>query len=211
MKRLTTFIALSMLVILTNTGVKAQGQELQQLLLNIEKLTQLKSILSDMKTGYQIYQQGYGMVSNLSKGNFNLHQTFYNGLLQVSPAVRKYGRIAEIAAMQAKLISEYKSKQALFRRSGSFSISELDYLGNVYAGLVAKTLSDAEELANILLSGKLRMSDAERINAIDRIYAGSSDRLQFLRYFNNQGIALSLQRQKEIKDTRTMGGLYGLK
>jgi hypothetical protein len=46
--------------------------ELQQLLLNIEKLTQLKGILSDMKTGYQIYQQGYGSISQLSKGNFNL-------------------------------------------------------------------------------------------------------------------------------------------
>ena len=33
---------------------------MQQLLLDIEKLTQMKSILSDMKTGYQIYQQGYG-------------------------------------------------------------------------------------------------------------------------------------------------------
>ena len=164
-----------------------------------------------MKAGYQIYQQGYGMVSNLSKGNFNLHETFYNNLLQVSPTVRNYARIADIASMQAKLISEYKNKQALFRRSGRFSVEELSYLGDVYAGLVKKTLSDAEELANILLSGKLRMSDAERINAIDRIYTGSSDRLQFLRAFNNQGIALSLQRSKEAADTQTMSRLYGIK
>lgn len=210
MKRTIMLTALGIALALGTKTAQAQGQALQQLLLNIEKLTQLKSILSDMRTGYQIYQQGYGMVSNLSKGNFSLHQTFYNGLLQVSPAVRNYGRIAEIARLQARLISEYKSKQALFRRSGTFSAGELSYLSKVYGHLVTKTLSDAEELANILLSGKLRMSDAERISAIDRIYSGSSDRLQFLRYFNDQGMALSLQRSKESADARTIGKLYGL-
>jgi hypothetical protein len=75
---------------------KAQGQEMQQLLLNIEKLTQLKSILSDMKTGYQVYQRGYSTISSISQGNFNLHDVYLNGLLQINPAVKNYGRVAEI-------------------------------------------------------------------------------------------------------------------
>jgi len=191
--------------------VFGQVQEMQQLLLDIEKLTQMKSILSDMKTGYQIYEQGYGSISSISKGNFNLHQTYLNGLLAISPAVKNYARIADILTMQANLISEYKRQQALFRQSGSFSVGELSYMSDVYTRLVTQTLNDAGELADVLMAGKLRMSDAERIKAIDRIYAGCSERLQFLRSFNTQGVAISLQRVKEISDTQTLNRLYGIK
>lgn len=189
----------------------AQVQEMQQLILDIEKLTQMKGILSDMKTGYQIYQQGYGTISNLSKGNFDLHNVFITGLLSVSPAVKNYGRIAEILANEANLISEYKRASSLFQQSGSFSVAELSYMSDVYTRLVSETLDNVEELTNIITANKLRMSDAERIKAIDRIYATSSDKLQFLRSFNNQGVALSLQRSKDMADTQTLKQLYGVK
>ena len=189
---------------------QAQSQELQQLLLNIEKLTQMKSILADMKAGYQIYQQGYGTISSLSKGNFDLHNVYLTGLLAISPAVQKYGRIAEILIMQSDLVSEYKRKLSLFRQSKTFSSGEINYMSSVYAKLASETLEDAESLTHILTAGKLRMSDAERIKSIDRIYGTSADRLQFLRTFNNQGMLLSLQRGKDAADNRSLKRLYGL-
>ncbi|WPU94807.1 TerB family tellurite resistance protein [Mucilaginibacter sabulilitoris] len=189
---------------------RAQSQELQQLLLDIEKLTQMKSILADMKTGYQIYQQGYGTISSLSKANFELHDVYLTGLLAISPTVRKYGRIAAIISMQASLVSEYKSKLGLFRRSRTFSINELDYMSSVYSRLASETLNDAENLTHILTAGELRMSDADRIKSIDRIYSSGFDRLQFLRSFNNQGIVLSLQRTKEVNDNQNLKRLYGI-
>ncbi|MET3501327.1 hypothetical protein ABIC45_002939 [Mucilaginibacter rubeus] len=203
-------IGLFGLVALRPITCQAQGQELQQLLLNIEKLTQMKSILSDMKTGYQIYQQGYGTISSLSKGNFNLHSVYLNGLMAVSPGIRNYGRIAEIISIQASLVIEYKRNYKQFRQSGSFSAAELDYMGDVYNKLVAEALDDIGELTNVITANKLRMSDADRIKAIDRIYATSSDKLQFLRSFNNQGVSLSLQRSKATADTQTLKQLYGI-
>ena len=202
--------SLSALCAFRTSPCHAQVQEMQQLILDIEKLTQLKGILSDMKTGYQIYQQGYGTISNLSKGNFDLHNVFITGLLSVSPAVKNYGRIAEILANEASLISEYKRESSLFQQSGSFSVSELSYISDVYTRLVSETLDNVEELTNIITANKLRMSDAERLKAIDRLYATSSDKLQFLRSFNNQGVALSLQRSKDAADTQTLKQLYGI-
>ncbi|MFK4985512.1 hypothetical protein ACI4B7_27170, partial [Klebsiella pneumoniae] len=74
--------------------LNAQSDEVQQLLLNIEKLAQFKKILKNMKNGYQIIFKGYTAVKDISQGNFNLHKTFLDGLMQVSPAVKKYKRIA---------------------------------------------------------------------------------------------------------------------
>jgi hypothetical protein len=190
---------------------KAQGHEMQQLLLNIEKLTQLKGILTDMKTGYQIYQKGYGTISSLAQGNFSLHEVYLNGLLQVSPAVKSYGRVAEIVSQQANLLSEYKSAYSRFQQSRSFSVSELDYMSKVYGKLVQQSLENLDELTNVLTASKLRMSDDERIRAIDRLYAASTDKLQFLRYFNRNGMMLSLQRTKESGDVTRLKALYGVK
>jgi hypothetical protein len=183
---------------------------LQQLLLDIEKLTQLKGILSDMKTGYQIYQQGYSSISQLSKGNFNLHSVYLNGLLSITPAVRNYGRVPEIISQQASLISEYKSAYDRFKQSGAFSSGELNYMGSVYSQLVSQSLQNLDELTNVLTAGKLRMSDEERIKAINRIYLSSTDKLQFLRYFNRQGTLLNIQRSKDIGNSRTLKQLYGI-
>jgi hypothetical protein len=198
------------LCLVTTKVATAQVQEMQQLILDIEKLTQLKGILSDMKMGYQIYQQGYGSISQLSKGNFDLHSVYLNGLLSINPAVRNYGRVAEIISQQASLISEYKSAYKRFQQSGSFSASELNYMSSVYTQLVNQSLQNLDDLTNVLTAGKLRMSDDERMRAIDRIYASSSDKLQFLRHFNRQGVLLRIQRNKDRGDTRAVKQIYGI-
>ncbi len=213
MKKYHTNIVVILVIFILNINAQrsyAQGQELQQLLLNIEKLTQLKGILSDMKTGYQIYQQGYSSISQLSKGNFNLHSVYLNGLLSITPVVRNYGRVSEIISQQASLISEYKSAYSRFKQSGAFSAGELNYMGSVYSQLVSQSLQNLDELTNVMTAGKLRMSDEERIKAINRIYLSSTDKLQFLRYFNRQGTLLNIQRSKEIGNSRSLKQLYGI-
>jgi len=195
-------------LLLFSIKAHAQLSDAQQLVLDIEKLTQLKGILADMKTGYQIYSQGYGTISGLAKGNFDLHNVYLTGLLAVSPSVRNYSRVAEIILQQASLVSEYKRANSAFKQSGSFSVSELSYMSDVYTRLVNQSLDNLDELNTILSDSKLRMSDAERIKGIDRIYASSSDQLQCLRAFNRQGIMLSLQRSKDLNDTQALKKLY---
>jgi hypothetical protein len=196
------------LLLLFSVQAHAQLSDAQQLILDIEKLTQLKGILSDMKTGYQIYNQGYGTISGLAKGNFNLHNIYLTGLLAVSPSVRNYGRVAEIILQQASLVSEYKRANTAFKQSGSFSVSELGYMSDVYTRLINQSLDNLDELNTILSDSKLRMSDAERLKGIDRIYGSSTDQLQCLRAFNRQGIILSLQRSKDLNDIQALKKLY---
>ncbi|QXV67661.1 TerB family tellurite resistance protein [Mucilaginibacter sp. 21P] len=192
------------------TPTQAQSTELQQLLLNIEKLTQFKAILTDMKKGYQIYQQGYGTISNLSKGNFNLHNIYLSGLMAVNPAVRNDPRVRQIIGQQNSISSEYKRYASLFRESGKFSADELRYIMTVYDQVVRRSDINIDDLTRVTTANQLRMSDDDRLRAIERIYNGSSDQLQFLRYFNRQAVILILQRSKDLNDTRSLKHLYGL-
>src|SRR5579863_2568221 len=75
--------------------LRAQSFEIQQLVLDIEKLTQLKDILKDLKEGYQVLDKGYSAIRDIAQGNFNLHKAFLDALLTVSPTVKNYARVAE--------------------------------------------------------------------------------------------------------------------
>ena len=78
----------------------AQKDEIAQLLLNVEKLAQFEQILSDMKKGYEILSGGYNTIKDLSQGNFSLHKTFLDALMEVSPTVKNYKRVADIISYQ---------------------------------------------------------------------------------------------------------------
>ena len=192
------------------TKLSAQSEEAQQLLLNVEKLAQFKQILSDMKKGYQIISNGYSTIKDLSQGNFNLHKTFLDGLMTVSPMVRKYKRVADIINNQVTIVKEYRITFSRFKQDGNFNLSEIEYLGKVYSNLFTQSLNDLDELTIIITDSKLRMSDDERLEAIDRIHANMQDKLLFLRHFNNNTTILAVQRAREKKDVITMKNIYGI-
>lgn len=203
------FILLIMLMgLVFPCGVAAQSQELQQLILNIEKLAQFKQILTDMKKGYQILNGGYNTVKDLSEGNFNLHETFLDAMLQVSPTVRKYKRVGDIIQYQVLLVKEYKAAFNRFKNSGNFNPDEIAYLENVYSKLFKESIRNLDELTTVISANTLRMTDDERLAAIDKVHADMQDKLSFLRNFNNNTSVLAVQRTKERNDINAMRSIY---
>ena len=203
-----------LIVILIMCGMsfqlKAQSEEVQQLLLNIEKLAQFKKILQNMYDGYKLLNKGYTAVKNISEGNFNIHKTFLDGLMQVSPAVKKYKRIVDIISYQLRIAKEYKMAYNRFKEEKQFTIEEIDYLGKVYGNLFNESLKSIDELSLIITSGKLRMSDDERLQAIDKIYSSVEEQYTFLKEFTNNTNLLSLQRKAEKAEIEMSRRLYGL-
>ncbi|OXA72998.1 hypothetical protein B0A67_06020 [Flavobacterium aquidurense] len=188
-----------------------QSEEIQQLVLNIEKLSQFKKILSDMKKGYDILNGGYKVVKDLSKGNFSLHKTFLDALLQVSPLVKSYKRVGDIINYQILLIKESKTAVNRFNKSGSFTREEINYFEKVYFNLTRESFRNLDELTMILTPETLRMSDDERLEAIDKIYLDMQQKVLFLRDFNASSGVLVLQRAKEQNDARVVRYNYQIK
>jgi len=201
-------LILLLLIVIPFGKVQAQAQEMQQLVLNIEKLAQFRQILKDMKKGYEILTKGYNTVKDLTQGNFSLHEAFLDALLEVSPTVRNYHKVAGIISMQIKLMQEQSAALSRFQVSGNFSNEELGYIGRIYGNLLEESLKDLNELTVIITAGEVRMSDNERLEAIDRIYDDVQEKLLFLGDFNNTTSVLSLQREKEQHDTESMHNMY---
>lgn len=189
---------------------KAQSDEAQQLLLNVEKLAQFKKILKNIYDGYKIIFKGYTAVKDISQGNFNLHKRFLDGLLQVNPAVKKYKRIADIISYQLRIAKEYKLALNRFKTEKQFSPEEIDYLGKVYSNLFNESLKSLDELSLIITAGKLRMSDDERLQAIDRICTAVEGQYSFLKNFSSSTLMLSMQRKAERAEIEMGKRLYGI-
>ena len=186
----------------------AQATEVTQLLLNIEKLRQFREILKQMKQGYEILTGGYNTVINIAQGNFKIHKAFLDGLLAVSPTVRNYKKVADIIDYQIMLVKEYRAAFSRFRQDGNFSDEELAYITRIYDSLLKQSLRNLDELTGVITAGKMRMSDDERLKAIDRIFEDMENKLIFLRDFNNNTSVLSVQRAKEKADVKSIQDIY---
>ncbi|WP_342421504.1 TerB family tellurite resistance protein [Pedobacter borealis] len=161
-----------------------------------------------MKKGYEVVSKGYNAVKNIAEGNFSLHEVFLDGLWLLSPEVRKYYKITEIIRFQAAIVAEYRSAFKRFNSSGSFSVDELEYLSKVYKRLFEESLDNLDNLAMVITANKMRMSDEERLKAIDRIFSDTVDKLDFLRDFNESAGLLGLQRAREKSDIRGLGDYF---
>ena len=155
-----------------------------------------------------IVSKGYNAVKNISQGNFSLHETFIDGLMLVSPEVRKYHKVAGIIGYQKDIVTEYRNAFARFRSSGRFTEGEISYLSGVYGQLTAQSLDNLDNLLTVITASQLRMSDDERLAAIDRIFDDTLDKLQFLRSFNRQASLLGLQRAKEKNEVQHLQNIY---
>jgi len=191
---------------------KAQtiADDIQQLALDIQKLSGLKSVLNQMYQGYEVVSKGYGAVKEISQGNFTLHEAFLDGLLIVSPTVRKYVRVQDIINDQSELVSEYKSAYSTFKSDKQITPDEIGYMMDVYNNLISQSLNNLTALAAVVTSSQLRMSDDERLRQIDRIYAAGHDELTYLRKFNDQSRNVALARAQAANDQQTVQKLYGI-
>jgi hypothetical protein len=168
-------------------GLKAQDQEVKQLLLNVEKLDQLRNILEQMKAKYQILAQGYQQIQQINQESFEIHSLFLDRLVKVNPQVRRYYKIAEILGMQVRLFEGMKQEVRGLNLNEMIVGEELQYLEKAFSGFRKNSWNNLEEMALILSDNQLQLTDSERIKGIDRIHLNMN---RLLEDFNSLSLTM---------------------
>lgn len=182
---------------------------IQILTLDVQKLEELKDILQDMRKGYEILDKGYTEIRDLARGRFNLHKAFLDALLAVSPSVRSYHRIGAILDDEYNLVMEYRQAGQEARASGLFTAQELAYFDRMYNMVYKGSLQSLDELTMVITDGELRMSDAQRLHSIDRVYTAISDQLRAVRQLRQDAFLQMTQRQHEKNELNFLRSMYG--
>lgn len=149
-------------------------------------------------------------ISDWTQKQKELYKGYYEELAKVKSIITYYQRIKDISQKQARLVDEYERAWNLFQKDDHFNANELDYMQNVYSGILNESLKNIDQIFLVLDSFTTQMSDAKRLeiinNAADQIDANYDD----LTLFNRQNILLSLQRAKTQQDVKSLKKFYGI-
>jgi hypothetical protein len=140
----------------------------------------------------------------------DLYSEYYNELATVKDIISGYDKIKSLVEMQAQIVSQYKSAYALFKQDKHFSVAELDYMVNVYSGILDQSLKNLDQALLVVNALTTSMTDAQRLNIINSASSGMQKNYDDLKRFNNQNIQLSLQRGAAQGDIDEVKELYGL-
>ncbi len=149
-------------------------------------------------------------ISDWANKQKKLYSDYYQELQKVKSVITTYQEVKDITQQQLQLVKEYNTAYSQFKQDKNFSASEINYMGQVYNGILNESVQNLNELLLAINSFTTTMADAKRLEIISSTAKKMNSALTDLRKFNNQNRSLSMQRAKENNDVQTTQQLYGL-
>lgn len=177
----------------------------------IQQIAALQVYIGYAKKGYNIAKDGLNTIGGFTRGEFDLHGDFINSLKSVNPEIKRYVKVADIIALQVKIVQQSGRAYRQLQRSNVLSASELTYIDRVFTRLLDDCEQILDELITVTTNGKLEMKDDERMSRIDRLYLDMQDSYTFSKGFADEAQALALSRKKEYSEVITGRALQGIK
>ncbi|TCC98480.1 hypothetical protein [Pedobacter hiemivivus] len=173
----------------------------------LQQIVALEVYAGYLKKGYKIVDGGLSTIRDITHGEFNLHNAFISSLKQVSPAIRKDARIAEIIALQVSIMKAFGG----IKGNALLSAKNLDYIAVVADQLIASCYDDLEELLLVITAGRLEMKDDERLSRLDKVYESMLEKSAFSQDFIGNTRQLIRHRQSEVLELEDMNRMFHFK
>lgn len=149
-------------------------------------------------------------IADWSEQQRQLYAGYYAELWQIKAALAQYQEVRDAVQTQAALVEEYKRAYRLFRQDTNFTSEELDFMLQVYSGLLTESLRHLDQLLLAVTSHTTQMGDGARLTLIHQAAEGISRTYSNLRAFNADTIRLSLQRATDRRMLQQLQRLYHL-
>lgn len=149
-------------------------------------------------------------ISDWSQKQQDLYKGYYDELWQVKSVITYYERIKDMTGKQANLVSQYNHAWNLLKSDKHFSADELKYMGSVYSGILQESVKNLDEILVVINSFKTQMSDAKRLELVDKAANRIDTNCSDLKEFNSQNQILSIQRARDVNEAETLKRYYGI-
>lgn len=213
MKKISLLLLLSSLHI---AGTFAQGtggffnQQSSKVKLMLAQIAGYETYLNSLKTGYKITETGLNAAHEMKGGTFNLHTTYFNSLQQISPAVQANPKGKAMAGMAQQINTIFAGEFAWQQQQKILTTAEINYISQVYQNLLKKCQQDMNNLTQVLTPGKLQMTDHERLERLDKLYADMRDKLAFAQSFTAKCRQMANDRRQAKANNDKLKSLYGI-
>ena len=150
-------------------------------------------------------------ISEWGEKQRKLYDKYYQELWKVKNAISTYKKVKGIILSQVQLVEEYKKAYRLFKQDKHFTPDEIIYMEQVYSGILDESVKNLDQLFIVINSSITQMSDAERLEVINRSTNNIEENISDLRRFNSENILLSLRRSSDAMEIAAIKNLYGIK
>jgi len=158
----------------------------------------------------QLSQLKLSEISGWSQKQKDLFSQYYTELWDIKTAIAYYSRISELTQKQVALVNSYNQAWALIKNDKHFTASELNYMSNVYSGILKASVNDLDQLLNIVHASKTQMPDASRMAIINKTADHMDENYNDLQRFNAENELLSISRASDENEVLTLKQYYGI-
>ena len=154
----------------------------------------VSNTLDTFKETKKVYEQG---------------KQYYDALKSVNHLVKDARKVQKTLLLLGEITDIYVNNFQLMLSDKNFRADELMAIAHGYAMLLDESADILAELKNIVNINGLSMSDAERMDRIDKAYDSISNYRNLVSYYTRKNISVSYLRSKKINDTERVIALYG--
>lgn len=177
----------------------------------IEQIAAFSSYLNYVQKGYAIAEKGLSAISKSKQGDFIIHRDFFDYLKGVNPNFNSYAKVADIVALQLKIIQVSKEVPRKANAEAEFNVKESDYIMGVFENILALSSDIIANLTVVVTARDLEMKDDERLKRIDALYNDMQEAFAFTQAFGSEIKLLSHQRKKERANVQASRTLHDVK
>lgn len=162
----------------------------------------------------KLVSQGVGeqeLTKVFSEKNMLMAKNWYDGLQQVSGAVRDYRKVRMIFAKQTAIITQYSQAVEILRKSAYVRPEQLTSMTTVYSKLLLESSNTISDLSTVVSPALFKMTDAERMRFIDQLDAKITDQAALVDYFTRRNFVMMQQQQQQAVDMQSLQALTGHK
>ncbi|WGQ10741.1 hypothetical protein QG516_03610 [Pedobacter gandavensis] len=172
----------------------------------LQQIAALQFYIGQAKKGYELVGSGLNTIKDFSNGEFGLHRTFISSLKLVSPQISGHVKVADIIADQASILKSFNR----INGHGLLTTEAKLYVLEVKAGVIEECLKDLEELALVVVSGKVEMTTDQRMMRLDKLSAAMRGKLEFSQDFCQEIYAFVQAKENEIISIQKLKYHYGI-
>jgi hypothetical protein len=198
MKTIYALILLLMVTTVTAQIPVTDAANISQSIVNsTQELAQTTTTASNMIKNFQETQKIY----NQAKG-------FYDALKAVKNLIRDAKKVQQTILYIGEISDIYVENYQKMLTDKNYSVEELNAIAFGYSELLQKSTDILQELKSVVNEVGFSMSDAERMEIIDKCHATVRNYRNLIRYYTNKCIMVSYLRCRQKEDMYHFISLY---
>jgi hypothetical protein len=170
----------------------------------LQQIAALQVYTGFLEKGYDLAKSGLGTIKNITSGEFDLHSLYISSLKRVNPVIRNDKRLDGILSMQTELLKRFNDLDGL----DVLPADNQSYISSVRKTVTDLCRKDLDELELVITSGKLEMTDDERLQRLGKVYESTLDKYAFTQQFTTDVTLLVIQTRQQLNDTQSLRRYY---